>query len=284
MYRRLLTFIQHPVPDLLKPAYSFGGLSWTQMLKPYVDDWLRTKGSVADLIRNFSIIVMLTNMSATLQGGGGEELRLRAAMFNSFRDNRGLLMADKDTEDIKNVAVPLSSLDLLQAQAQEHIASVAQTPLVKLLGVTPSGLNASSDGEIRTYYDRIASFQEDIREQLQTASEIVQMSEFGEIDPEITFTFEPLWQLDDAGLAAVEKTEADIDEEYVNMGALGPDEIRQALARRKESRYAGLDLDTPAPTPPAEKLTELNDPETSRIDKEAETAGGGGGSGVASGV
>ncbi|WP_163360700.1 anti-CBASS protein Acb1 family protein, partial [Klebsiella aerogenes] len=47
---RLLTFVGREVPDLLKPAYSFGGLSMSQMAKPYVDNWLRTRASVADLI------------------------------------------------------------------------------------------------------------------------------------------------------------------------------------------------------------------------------------------
>ncbi|WP_241502645.1 anti-CBASS protein Acb1 family protein [Bombella intestini] len=32
--------------------------------------------------------------------------------------------------------------------------------LVKLFGITPNGLNASSEGEIRVFYDEIAAFQE----------------------------------------------------------------------------------------------------------------------------
>ncbi len=40
---RLLTMIGRPVPDILKPAYAFGGLSMTQMAQPYVDIWLRTR-------------------------------------------------------------------------------------------------------------------------------------------------------------------------------------------------------------------------------------------------
>ena len=35
---RLMTTIPFPVSDLLKPAYSFGGLSLIQMGKPYVDN------------------------------------------------------------------------------------------------------------------------------------------------------------------------------------------------------------------------------------------------------
>jgi rubrerythrin len=44
---RLLTFVGREVPDILKPAYAFGGLSLSQMAKPYVDNWLRTRQAVA---------------------------------------------------------------------------------------------------------------------------------------------------------------------------------------------------------------------------------------------
>jgi hypothetical protein len=40
---RLLTFIGRELPDILKPAYAFGGLSMSQMLKPYVDNRLRSR-------------------------------------------------------------------------------------------------------------------------------------------------------------------------------------------------------------------------------------------------
>ena len=51
---RFLTFVGREVPDMLKPAYSFGGLSIYQMLKPYVDNWLRTRQSVSDLVQKYS--------------------------------------------------------------------------------------------------------------------------------------------------------------------------------------------------------------------------------------
>ncbi len=36
---RLLRFCAREVPDILKPAYNFGGVSLTQMARPYVENW-----------------------------------------------------------------------------------------------------------------------------------------------------------------------------------------------------------------------------------------------------
>ena len=78
---------------------------------------------------------------------------------------------------------------------------------------------------------------------------MVQLSLFGEIDPDIYFEFNPLWQLDDAGLAAVQKTKADIHAVYLESGVVSPEEVREAVAQDEQSPYHGLDLSGPAPGP-----------------------------------
>jgi len=251
---RLLTFTSREVPDFLKPVYMFGGLSLTQMIKPYIDNWLRTRQSVSDIISNFSIMIFLTELGQDLNMGASQSLINRAKILNGMRDNNGLLIGDKNTEDLKNIAAPISGLDKLQAQAQEHMAAVTGIPLVKLLGVTPSGLNASSDGEMRVFYDWIESLCESVgTPQLNKLLNIVQLSLFGEIDPDISYAWQPLWTLDEKGIAEVRKTEAETADIYLQGGVISPHEQRVVLANEEDSPYAALDLttdpETPAPTP-----------------------------------
>lgn len=238
---RLLPFVSRPVADLLKPAYSFGGLALTQMAKPYVDNWLQTRQSVNDIISAFNVFVLATNMSSVLQGGGIEAEMARAELFNNFRNNRGLFMVDKETEEFRNVSAPLSSLDLLQAQAQEHQASVSGIPLVKLLGITPSGLNASSEGEIRVFYDTIGAYQEAFfRDALTKVICFIQLSLFGEVDPAIKFKFEPLMSLDDKELAEARKMDAETAQILIDTGVISPDEERKRIAADPDSPYQNL--------------------------------------------
>jgi hypothetical protein len=247
---RLPMIVSREVPDILKPAYMFGGLSMTQMIKPYVDNWLRTRQSVSDLVHAFSVSVLKTNMQATLAGepGAGQDPIARAQMFNQFRDNRGLFMLDKETEEFANVATPLSTLDKLLAQSQEQMASIAGIPLTILLGITPSGLNASSDGEIRTFYAWIEALQNDvIRDLLARIIKIIQLSLWGNIDDEIDFSFIPLWTLDEEKKAAVRKTNADTAAVYIGQGVLSPDEERQRIAQEDDGIYNNLDLSAPLP-------------------------------------
>jgi phage-related protein (TIGR01555 family) len=241
---RLLPFIGRPVPDLLKPAYSFGGLAMTQMAKPYVDNWLQTRQSVNDLISAFSVMVLSTNMSSVLQGGGMEAEMARATIFNNLRNNRGVFMVDKNEEEFTNVSAPIAGLHELQAQSQEHMAAVAGIPLVKLLGITPAGLSASSEGEIRVFYDTIAAQQEAFyRDNLNKVLGFIQLSLFGEVDDSITFQFEPLYSMTEKELAEARKAEAETDQIYTDLGAISPDEVRKRLANDPDSMYQGLDPD-----------------------------------------
>lgn len=249
---RLLTFVGREVPDLLKPAYAFGGLSLSQMAKPYVDNWLQTRQSVSDLISAFSVMILGTELQESL-GPAGDQLFARVDLFNSLRDNRGLMMINKGTEELTNVTTPLTGLDTLQAQSQEHMAAVSKIPLVKLLGIQPAGLNASSEGEIRTFYDTIEAFQEKFfRDKLTRVINFIQLSEFGSVDPEIGFKFEPLWSLDAKQMADVEKTKSETDSINIENGSIDPQEARARIAGDPDSPYHSLDPDE-MPEPPEDE-------------------------------
>ena len=239
---RLMMFASREVPDLLKASYNFGGLSLSQLAEPYVNNWLRTRDSVSDMVHSFSVQGVKTNMGDVLSGAGGEALFDRAKLFNNMRDNRGLFMLDKDSEDFFQFNTPLTGLDALQAQAQEQMASVSNIPLVYLLGITPSGLNASSDGEIKVFGEYILSMQEAIfTENLNRVFEIIQLSKFGTIDPDIGYEYEPLSQMDPVEMAAIRKSDAETDAVLIDAGVISPDDSRERLIADPDNGYTALE-------------------------------------------
>lgn len=270
---RLMIFIGRPVPDLIKPSYNFTGISLAQLMAPYIDRWLRTAKSVNDLINIFSIVNLATNMNAMLMDGGDNGLTLAQRMkaFTAGRDNRGVMITNYDTEELKIVEASLASLDKLQAQSQEHMAAPCHIPLIKLFGITPSGLNATSEGEFQAFYDWLLSqCMHVFGDHLKRALEIVQMDLFGVVDDEITFKFKPLWTPTAKELADIRKADAERDNTYVTMGAISPDEVRARLAGDPTSGYDGLQGDAPGPPIDPNQI----DPETGLpIDPGAEGEG-----------
>lgn len=252
---RFLTFIAREVPDLLKPAYAFGGLSLVQMLKPYVDNWLRTRQSVSDLLHAFSVSGLKTDLADALEQGE-EKLVERAKLYNAMRDTKGLLIIDKE-EDFFQFSTPLSTLDHLQAQTQEHMASIAGIPLVKFFGTQPTGLNASSEGELDCFETWINSLQESLfRDPLTTVIDIIQLTLFKEIDHDIKFKFVPLGTLTDEERAALRKTEAETDGVLVEKRIISRTEARQRIISDPESGYSSLTADA---APDAMSVTDKAD-------------------------
>jgi uncharacterized protein len=245
---RFLTFIGRPVPDILKPAYAFGGLSMTQMAQPYVNIWLKIRESVGELVHAYSVMVLKTNMATTTMpggsGGGAGDVLARLALFANFRDNQGVFAVDNETEDFMNVSAPLSGIDELQAQAQEHMFSVGRIPAVKFAGIQPKGLNATSEGEIRAFYDTVLGEQNHLfRPNLQSATDLMQYSLWGDRDPDITFDFVPLWELTEKEKSEKRKADAEVDTMYVDGGILSQEEVRTRVANDPESGYDSIDPD-----------------------------------------
>lgn len=242
---RLLTIITRPLPDMLKPAYNFSGMSLSQLAEPYVNNWLRTRQAVSDLINSFSITILKTNMAQMLQGDcDGADIFNRADMFTLTKSNRGLMMADKDGEEIEQLNTPLSGLHELQAQAQEHQCSVVRIPAMILTGISPTGMNASSEGEIRSFYDWVSSQQEAYYyHPLEICIQVLMLHLWGEIDETITFEFNPLWQVSALDAATIRVNNANADAIYLDRSVVSPEETRERLAADPDSGYAGIDVE-----------------------------------------
>ena len=242
---RLLTIISRPLPDMLKPAYNFSGMSLSQLAERYVDNWLRTRQSISDLVNNFSITALKTNMQNVLSDPDcdGSGLVARADLFTLYRSNKGLMLLDNGEEDLVQLNTPLSGLSDLQGQALEQLCVVSRMPAMILTGISPSGLNASSEGEIRVFYDWISSLQESVwKEPLDTCIKIIQLDLWGEIDPTISWKYNPLWQITAKEQSEIRLNNANADAIYVDRSVLAPEEVRERLSADPDSDYAGIDV------------------------------------------
>lgn len=266
---RLLQFIGRPLPDMLKPAYNFSGMSLSQLMEPYVQRWIKTVDSVNRLISNYSTSGIMTNMQATLEGSQDHgSITKRAQLFNMLRDNRGLLLLDKESEEFFQYNTPLSALPDLQAQAQEHMAAPSHIPLVKLTGITPAGLNASSEGELKVWYDHVSAEQVNVfNPQMDIVMKIMQCHLWGKIDEKIGYEWVKLDSPTDKELGEMRSSDAKADSAYLDKGVVGKKEVRQRLRKSATSGYSFLTSDEPP-----EDAEEL-------VDKEAAAGGEEGGFG-----
>jgi uncharacterized protein len=279
---RLLTFIGREVPDLLKPAYNFSGISMIQLGELSVNMWLRTRKAVNDLINNFSIPVLSTNLNATLEDGAPEGSGLvdRLQAFTLTRNNQAIAAIQKDEEEIAFAEATLASLDKLQAQSQEHMAAVWHTPLIKIFGVVPTGLNATGEGEIQVWYDWTNAYQISLfGPNLDALLKVVQLDLFGAIDDDLVVHWVTLDEPTQKELSEIRKSDADMDSGNITAGIISPDEARERLRSDPDSGYTNLVGPAPEPEEPEMPTTDpegdaSREHESSEADKDREHQSG----------
>lgn len=252
---RLLRIVGNEVPVLLRPAYNFLGIPQAQILWDYVLHFQDCRAAAARLLTKFSLTVFKTQMFNGVQFGAAEATQLdsRIRYLVQNMSNDGVLAVDKESEDVIKVETPLSGVTDIVRQALEFLAAVNRTPAVKLLGISPSGFNATGESDIRNYYDHIRSMQEKmLRGPLKTLLDCLQLVTTGDIDPTISFDFRPLGEEDRAALAAMQKTRADTVAVYLDRGVISQEEARKALADDPDSGFSDIDVDDLPPLPDAE--------------------------------
>jgi len=241
---RVIRLVANEAPTLFRPAYNFLGIPQSQILWDYVLHFQDNRASVNRLLGKFSTFIFKTAMSDILNGSSESlsVLDTRMAILARNRSNDGILAIDKEAEDVAKIETPLGGVTDILRQNLELIAALNRTPAVKLLGISPSGFNATGESDIRNYYDHVLSQQEKVlRPALQVILDLVQLSLFGERDDMLTFAFNPLSEDDKASIAMTQSTKINSYCALLDRGVISPEEVRQLLIDDPRSGMDNLD-------------------------------------------
>lgn len=224
---RLIPLLDNPPPDMLKPSYNFLGIPQAQILWDYVLHWNQCRVYTADLLKKISLLVMKTDTDAifgTQDGVRNFDIRMKA--LQRYRDNDSVFVCDGTTEDVMNVQTSVAGCTDIVKQSLEFVVAMNRTPAVKLLGISPSGFS-TGDTDLRNYNDHILSKQELRRPAIQKCLEVIQLVEFGKIDPSITFSFKELGADDEASRMQAAKTRVETLSVLADRQVINAEEYRQ---------------------------------------------------------
>jgi len=245
---RLVRVYANEPPLLFRPSYNFLGIPKAQILWDYVMHFQDNRDSVNRMMGKFSQLVFKTAMTDILTGGANDlsGLMARLAIMAQNRSNDGVIAVDKDAEDVVKVETPLGGITDVPRQSLEFVAAINGTPVVKLLGISPSGFNATGESDLRNYYDHVLSQQEAVlRPALQRVLEVLQVSLFKEVDRKIGFSFCSLSEDDESAKAMTQQTRINNLMALLDRDVISPEEARQILISDPDSGLDGLDPELP---------------------------------------
>ncbi len=169
--------------------------------------------SMAQLIDRANLRTVKIEKLREIIGMGGKAREGLESMFEMMRlmqVNEGLTLLDKE-DDFASTAYTFTGLADVVLQLAQQLSGAGKVPLIRMLGQSPSGLNANADGDIRLYYDNINAEQEaELRPVWDKILRVAWRSKFGKPVPEdFEFTFVPLWQMSELDRASIAKTKTE---------------------------------------------------------------------------
>lgn len=241
---RFIYIASNEAPLLLKPAYNFFGIPRAQLALDYVAQFVANRESAQELLNKFSLTCWKTNMTQVLQGQSTSDLVKRAKLFNKMKHNSGVMLIDKETEDMIQINTPLGGVRDIVEMSLNLLTAVWRIPKIKYIGEGEGGLNASSKEQMRSFYDFILSQKEKVLTQpMETFLKLIQLNLGLEINDSLGFKFPAMVEMDEADRANLNKMQADRDNIYLTSGVLSQEEVRQRLSMDKNSGYSMIDID-----------------------------------------
>ncbi len=242
-HRTHLVIYRHSEPpDILKPAYLYGGVPVPQQIMERVYAAERTANEAPQLAQTKRTTVWRTDMSKFVANANVAEQRLQE--WISYRDNYSVKLGDFEGDDFQQFDTSLADLDSVIMTQYQLVAAASGVPATKLLGTTPKGFNATGEYEEASYHEELESIQTHDLTPLIERHHALCMRSFIKpqlgLDVETTVEWRPLDSQTAQETAAMNLTKAQTGAALIASGAIDGSDERTRIATDPASGYHGL--------------------------------------------
>lgn len=144
------------VPDIMKPAYRYGGVSLTQMIYERVYCAERSANEGPQLLMTKRKNVKKVDLESAALNPSGFKGRAEESVF--LRDSYGVEFIDLD-EDYTQHETSLADVDSVIMTEYQLVASIANMPATRLIEMQPKGFNSAGENEQKNYRQALKSIQ-----------------------------------------------------------------------------------------------------------------------------
>lgn len=192
-----------------------------------------TAANIASLVFEAKIdVIGISGFNEGLRSGGKkyEQLVLdRASLSATGKGINGTLVMDA-LDKYEQKSATFATLPDILDRFMQLTSSAASIPVTLLFGVSPGGLNATGDADIRGYYDRIKVQQTlEISPATAILNECLIRSALGNRPEDIFYNWRPLWQPTTKERAETGKIVADTFKTVNDMNLLPPEALANAI-------------------------------------------------------
>jgi hypothetical protein len=165
-----------------------------------------TTASTAQLVNRASLRTLAIEKWKETVGTGGSMLEAQLAAIEWLRRtqvNEGITIIDSQ-DRLEYASYSFVGLDAVLIQMVQQLAGALGIPLVRFFGQSPAGLNSTGESDWRNYYDMIRTTQQRrLYTKVDFILDCVARSLRIKLPKGFTWSFNPLWQLQDAEKSSI---------------------------------------------------------------------------------
>lgn len=246
---RLVIFRGEEVPDnsLAQSIHGWGD-SVLQSAMEKIKHLDSTAANIASLVFEAKIdVIKIKDFSLNLQQGGEtyeRQVLQRFGLAMAGKGINGTLALDAE-EEYQQKSASFSTLPDILDRFMQIVSAASGIPMTRLFGMSPGGMNATGESDLRNYYDQVKQEQTlSIGPAMAVLDECLIRSALGDRPADLHYNWRALWQLgekEQAEVADTLATAAGKIAQYVPEEAIG-DALVNALTDL--GAFPGLDAAT----------------------------------------
>ena len=218
------------------------GLSVLQHCLDAVKNADGAAANIASMIFEANVdVIGIPDLTSNLANGGAEferQLLARFALFAQGKGVSGVGILDKEEEYTRN-AVNFGTLPELLEKFIVLAGAADGIPVSRFLGTSATGLNATGEGDMEVYFDKVQSMQSDLEAEIYMLDTALLRS--AGVDPALNYQWNPLEQANAAEVATTNKTTTESLININNLGVYSGDEMR-AIATRSLDAFGVAEI------------------------------------------
>lgn len=221
----------------------WGNSNFTRLFEP-VSDSQTVSQSINNLVFESNVdVYRIEGLNALVAEGKDNLVVKRLQIAAKMKSIINGIALDKEDEYEKKLA-NFTNLAEIDDKFIQKVAGAGDIPVTRLMGKSPSGMNATGESDMLNYYDNVSSLQENtIRPKLDVIDQVVLASSFGtkysKDGTEFTYEFNPLKQLTKIEESDVTLKDAQRDQIYMDYDILNRADVITQLA--EDGTYITID-------------------------------------------
>ena len=206
-HSRVIRFIGRELPWMEQVTEQYWGESEIEAIYEELTRRDNVAGNIAALTFRANINYQETDGLDQLLGSANAEIQRRfwntLAAQSVMESNFGTRMINKG-DAIHNTQYTFTGLPDVYDRVMMDVAGAARTPVTKLFGRSPAGMNSTGESDLKNYYDYIDGLREtELRGIIEQLLPIMALSAWGRIPDDMDIDFPPMQTPDAKDVAEI---------------------------------------------------------------------------------